>query len=87
MKIGAVSFFSGFQKITFTEDLYRFLTRECSLIARYNWNISGLSLQCRSHPPSSLVKSPGGNGRSVDFGTLAWLGGPASISQKQRHVP
>lgn len=71
--------FSGFKKITFTEDLYRFLTRECSLIARYNreyfwaYHFAAEVIRLRA-----WLNQFGGNGRSVDFGTLAWLGGPAS---------
>lgn len=71
--------FSGFKKVTFTTDLYRFLTIECSFIARYNqeyfWSFH---FSAASERLKFLLNQFGGNGRSVDFGTLAWLGGPAS---------
>lgn len=71
--------YSGFKKVTFTTDLYRFLVAECSLIGRYNqdyfwaYHFNAEALRLRA-----WLSQFGGNGRSVDFGTLAWLGGPAA---------
>ncbi|MCL4303151.1 MAG: hypothetical protein KJ077_46125 [Anaerolineae bacterium] len=71
--------YSGFKKVTFTTDLYRFLVAECSLIGRYNQDYFW-SFHCAaaSERLRFFLGQFGGNGRSVDFGTLAWLGGPAA---------
>jgi hypothetical protein len=69
----------GFRRSCFTERLYDFLCHSCAFIARRNrvtfwttyFNAEAICLRM-------FLNQFGGNGRSVDFNTHAWLDGPAA---------
>jgi hypothetical protein len=69
----------GFKKLFFTRELYRFLRHNCGFTAHtsqdgfwaYYFNAELLRLQ-------AWLNQFGGNRRSVEFNTHAWLGGPAA---------
>lgn len=69
----------GFKKLFFTRDLYRFLQHQCGFTAHHNqdtfwayyFNAEVIRLRL-------FLNQFGGNGRSVEFGAMAWLGGPAT---------
>jgi hypothetical protein len=71
--------YSGFKKLLFTPELHRFLIAECAFTARYSPNyfwayyFNSEILRLRA-----FLNQFGGNGQSADFGTIAWLGGPAT---------
>jgi hypothetical protein len=70
---------SGFKKLFFSRDLYRFLHHNCDFMAHtnqetfwayyFNSDVNRLRL---------FLNQFGGNGHSAEAGTRAWLGGPAA---------
>jgi len=70
---------SGFKKLFFTRELYRFLHHNCGFTAHasqdgywaYYFNAELIRLQ-------AWLNQFGGSRRSVEFNTHAWLGGPAA---------
>lgn len=69
----------GFRQSCFTERLYDFLCHSCAFITRRNrltfwttyFNAEAICLRL-------FLNQFGGNGRSVDYNTQAWLDGPAA---------
>jgi hypothetical protein len=71
--------YSGFKKALFTAELHHFLGSACAFTPRYSpdyfWALYFNSEILRLR---AFLNQFGGNGQSVEFGTTAWLGGPAA---------
>jgi hypothetical protein len=69
---------NGFKRPYFTDRLYRFLVSRCSFIARHNrdtfWRFYYDADLVRLR---LLMNQFAGDRRSAEYGTTAWLGGPA----------
>ena len=69
----------GFKKLFFTRELYRFLHHNCGFAAHSNpdtfWACYFNSEVIRLR---AFLNQFGGNRRSIEFGTPAWLDGPAA---------
>lgn len=69
----------GFKKLFFTRELYRFLHHNCGFSAHSNldtfWACYFNSEVIRLR---AFLNQFGGNRRSIEFGTPAWLDGPAA---------
>jgi hypothetical protein len=70
---------SGFKRLGFSRELYRFLHTHCAFVAHQNLDTfwayyfdAAETIRLRL-----FLNQFGGDGRSAELGTTAWLGGPA----------
>ena len=69
----------GFKKLFFTRDLYRFLHHNCGFTAHTSQETFwGYTCNSEVGRLRAFLNQFGGNGLSAEYGTQAWLDGPAA---------
>ncbi|MBE7556818.1 MAG: hypothetical protein HS126_37725 [Anaerolineales bacterium] len=70
---------SGFKKLFFSRDLYRFLHHNCDFIAHTNQETFwAYYFNSEVNRLRAFLNQFGGNGHSAEYGTRAWFNGPAA---------
>lgn len=70
---------SGFKKLFFSRDLYRFLHHTCDFIAHTNQETFwAYYFNSEVNRLRAFLNQFGGNGHSAEYGTRAWFNGPAA---------